>query len=215
MTELYLVRHGETDWNAAKRIQGSTDIPLNAVGIAQAERTAELLTTRRFVRVVSSPLSRAAVTADIIAARLGLAEPERIASLAERRYGQAEGMDYRTIDALFPPGTDVPGRETREALTARVMAGLRDLAAGHPGERIVAVAHGGVIRAVLNAVEPDNNRFVGVPITNGSVHSFRIADGQMRLVEFDDPIELLSIEPGADDYDDLDAFARRAEGTVA
>lgn len=54
-----------------------------------------------------------------------------------------------------------------------------------------------------------------MPITNGSVHSFRIADGQMRLVEFDDPIELLSIEPGADDYDDLDAFARRAEGTVA
>jgi uncharacterized phosphatase len=71
MTLLYLVRHGETDWNRARRIQGATDIPLNDLGRAQAAEAGDLLSRRSFDRVVASPLSRAAETGSIIAARGG------------------------------------------------------------------------------------------------------------------------------------------------
>lgn len=207
MTELYLVRHGETDWNAARRIQGSTDIPLNDIGRSQAARTADLLAGRTFDAVLSSPLSRAAETADIIAARLGLAEPLRIPAMVERRYGAAEGLDYRTIDTLYPPGTSVPGRESRGKVAARALRALLEIARDHVGQRLCVVTHGGVIRAVLNAIGPGEQQFHGVPITNGSIHSFRVSDQKLTLVEFDDPIERLSIDPEADDYDVLDSVA--------
>ncbi len=204
MTELYLVRHGETEWNAARRIQGSTDIPLNETGRRQAARTADLLARRRFDAVLSSPLSRAAETADIIAARLGVDEPQRVAAMVERRYGAAEGLDYRTIDALYPPGTSVPGRESREAVARRVMPALLEIARDRAGQRVCVVTHGGVIRSVLNAVEPDELHFHGVPITNGSIHSFTVDQNVLTLVAFDDPIDTLSVDPDADDYDVLD-----------
>ncbi|MEY2848147.1 MAG: hypothetical protein RI885_812 [Actinomycetota bacterium] len=207
MTELYLVRHGETDWNAARRIQGSTDIPLNDTGRRQAARTADLLARRDFDAVVSSPLSRASETADIIAARLGMQVVARVEAMVERRYGAAEGLDYRTIDARYPPGTSVPGREPREEVARRAMPALLELAAEHRGRRLCVVTHGGVIRAVLNTVEPGEQHFHGVPITNGSIHSFRVDDERLSLVEFDDPIEVLSIDPDADDYDVLDSVA--------
>ena len=70
MTELYLVRHGETDWNRQRRIQGLTDIPLNETGRRQARDTGMLLRRRRWDGVFSSPLSRAVETASIIAVRL-------------------------------------------------------------------------------------------------------------------------------------------------
>lgn len=207
MTELYLVRHGETEWNLARRIQGSTDIPLNDTGRRQAARTADLLARRHFDAVLSSPLSRAAETADIIADRLGLPEPRRVPAMVERRYGAAEGLDYRTIDARYPQGTPVPGRESREKVAARAVPALLALAAELPGRRLCVVTHGGVIRSVLNEVEPGETRFHGVPITNGSIHTFRVSDERLALVEFDDPIERLSVDPDADDYDVLDAVA--------
>ncbi len=76
MTDLYLVRHGETEWNRLRRIQGLTDIPLNDTGREQARRTGMLLTRRPIARVYASPLGRARETAEIIARELGLAEPE-------------------------------------------------------------------------------------------------------------------------------------------
>src|SRR4051794_10846449 len=118
MTELYLVRHGETDWNRQRRIQGLTDIPLNDTGREQARMTGLLLARRRFAgahwdAVLTSPLSRAAETGAIIATELGLAAPQSIGAVVERNYGEAEGLDFRELERRFPPGTDVPGRETR------------------------------------------------------------------------------------------------------
>lgn len=186
---LYLVRHGETDWNRQRRIQGSTDIPLNGTGRQQAHATARLLARRRWDAVFSSPLSRAFETASIIAAELGLPQPTPLDALVERSYGQAEGFTDRELDRLFPGDTPVPGREAREDVTERVLPALLGLASSRPGERVVVVSHGGVIRAVLGAIEPEGEYGA---ITNGSVHSFRYDDGSLSLVAFDDPIEFAS-----------------------
>lgn len=206
MTDLYLVRHGETDWNRARRIQGRTDIPLNATGREQARLTGMLLTRRPIARLVASPLSRARETAEIIAAELGLPGPELRDAFVERDYGDAEGLSFHEIDRLFPEGTPVPGRETREQVAARVLPALLAVASDHPGEAIVVVSHGGAIRAALLATEPDGG--FG-PITNGSVHSFHVDGGALRLVAFDDPIELAAVDPRAGDIDVQNAVEAR------
>lgn len=90
-TTLALVRHGQTDWNAQRRLQGSTDIPLNDVGRGQARDAVAVLQDYQWDAVVSSPLSRAAETANLIAAGLGLSVDRRVPELAERSFDSAEG----------------------------------------------------------------------------------------------------------------------------
>ena len=206
MTDLYLVRHGETDWNRARRIQGLTDIPLNDTGREQARLTGTLLTRRPITRVVASPLSRARETAEIIARELGLPEPELRDALVERNYGDAEGLSFHEVDVRFSRDLEVHGRDTRDEVTARVIPVLQALAAEHPGESIVVVSHGGAIRAALLAAEPDGG--FG-PITNGSVHSFHVEGADLRLVAFDDPIEIAAIDPRAGDIDLQNAVEAR------
>lgn len=198
MTELYLVRHGETDWNAARRIQGRTDIPLNDAGRRQARQAAELLARRSWHGVYTSPLDRAHETASIIAERLGLGAVVDVDALVERDYGEAEGMGFDEIEALYPEGIRAPGQETREAVAARVVPALLELAERHPGERLVIVSHGGAIRSVLQTAEPGTQH---PRITNASVHSFRVEDGALRLIAFDDPIEEESLLPESADLD--------------
>jgi len=211
MTLLYLVRHGETDWNKARKIQGSTDIPLNDLGRRQAAAAAELLSRRHFDRVVSSPLGRAVETGSIIASRLGVAAPSISAGVVERNYGEAEGLTFDQIEARFPDGVDVPGRESREALRTRVEAALLEIAAAHEGESVVVATHGAVIRTIVTHIAPEHEASIGVPIRNGSIHSFEVRGGALALVAFDDPIELESEAAGRYAFDYQNALEGRAD----
>jgi uncharacterized phosphatase len=206
MTDLYLVRHGETEWNRLRRIQGLTDIPLNDTGREQARRTGMLLTRRPIARVYASPLVRARETAELIAAELGVAAPVLREEFVERNYGAAEGMTFREIDQRYPPGMEVPGRETRDQVAARALPGLQAIAAAHPGESIAVVSHGGVIRAALMAAEPD---WGFTAITNGSVHTFHVEGEDLRLVAFDDPIEIASADARHGDLETQNAVEAR------
>ncbi|MFD4182295.1 histidine phosphatase family protein [Rhodococcus sp. NPDC058514] len=151
MTYLALIRHGETEWNAHRRLQGSSDIPLNDTGRVQARGAADALTGRTWDLLVSSPLSRASETADIIGARLGLARSAAHSELAERHLGEAEGVtDYEAYDR-WPHGR-YPGLEPKPEVAARGLRAIDDLARRHPGSAIIAVTHGGVIRAILDTV---------------------------------------------------------------
>lgn len=194
MTLIYLVRHGQTDWNLQHRIQGSTDIPLNDDGRRQAERAGKLLSRRSWDRLYSSPLSRAFETASIIGSTIGWHTPDTLDALVERNYGAAEGMTNTEIDERYPGDTEVPGREPRAAVAGRVMPALLSLAQKHPGEHILVVTHGAVIRTVLLSVDAPSHTHS--PITNGSIHSFRHTSGALELIEFDDPIELASVVSG-------------------
>ena len=211
MTELYLVRHGETDWNRQRRIQGLTDIPLNDTGRAQARATGMLLARRNWDAVYASPLSRARETAEIIAEELELPEPGLLDAMVERNYGEAEGLDWMQVESRFPDGSAVPGRESREQVGARVVPALIRLAEERPGESLVIVSHGGAIRAVLSEVEPSASHGM---ITNGSVHSFRLEDGALRLIAFDDPIEIESIGEDCGDLDEQNRVEAMEEGAA-
>ncbi|MGW0041708.1 histidine phosphatase family protein [Rhodococcus sp. NPDC003348] len=151
MTYLALVRHGETDWNAQRRLQGSSDVPLNDTGRFQAERAATRLADGPWDVLVSSPLSRASETADIIGTRLGLTRSATHPGLAERHFGGAEGVtDYEAWDR-WPDGM-YPGLEPREEVRRRGLAVLGELAERHSGSSVVAVSHGGLIRSVIGAL---------------------------------------------------------------
>jgi uncharacterized phosphatase len=206
MTSLYLVRHGETDWNAQRRIQGSTDIPLNATGRMQAETTGALLARRSWDGIYASPLSRAVETASIIAAAVGLGKPATIAAIVERNYGEAEGLNWEEIERLFPGDEPVPGRETHAEVAARVVPALVSLAVSRPGDSLIVVTHGGVIRSLVGVVAPDETHG---SITNGSIHSFELVDGSLELVEFNDPIDAESLECGTEDLDEQNAMESR------
>lgn len=151
MTYLALVRHGETDWNLHGRLQGSSDIPLNDTGRGQAREAAHELAGRTWDLLVSSPLSRAAETADIIGEHLGIERSATYQELAERHYGAAEG--YTDYEAYFEwPHGMYPGLEARADVADRGLSTLLRLHKDHPTSDIVVVSHGGVIRAILDVV---------------------------------------------------------------
>jgi uncharacterized phosphatase len=148
-TTFALVRHGQTDWNAQRRLQGSTDIPLNGVGRGQARDAVAVLSGDEWDAVVSSPLSRAAETAALIAAGLGLSVDRHIPELTERRFGPAEGLRAGPeLEALRIPG-GFRGAESEEEAASRGLAALEALAEEFRGGRVLVVAHGTLLRLSL------------------------------------------------------------------
>ena len=156
---IYFVRHGQTDWNAARRMQGQIDIPLNDTGRGQARRNGEMLreligTRANDLHYVASPLARASETMSILRGTLALPTQEfpRDDRLKEMMYGQWEGMMWprhaeRTPEITWwledPWLRATPGGESYAMLWARVIAWLQDV----PRDTIV-VAHGGVMRVL-------------------------------------------------------------------
>jgi broad specificity phosphatase PhoE len=205
---LYLVRHGETDWNLQRRIQGSTDVPLNENGRAQAKRAGQLLAGRSWDAVIASPLSRAVDTASIIAAEVGLPGPTTDPRLVERAYGAAEGLEISEVDRRYPGDAHVPGRESREDVAARALEALLEIGEAHPDQAVIVVSHGGLIRSVLGAVDPRTRH---PAITNGSIHSFRHDNGTVSLIRFDDPVERESLGPATESIE----VQNRIEGREA
>ncbi|MBJ8348733.1 histidine phosphatase family protein [Antrihabitans sp. YC2-6] len=151
MTYIALVRHGETDWNMHGRLQGSSDIPLNGTGRAQAREAAHRLAGREWHSIISSPLSRANETAQIIGAELGLDEPKTFPDLVERHYGEAEGLTDWEAYNEWPHGW-YPGLEPRASVAERGLRTIVELAHDNPDDAIIVVSHGGVIRAILDVV---------------------------------------------------------------
>jgi probable phosphoglycerate mutase len=150
LTTFALVRHGQTDWNAQRRLQGSTDIPLNDVGRGQAGDAVTVLSGYEWNAIVSSPLSRAAETADLIAAGLGLSVARRVPELTERSFGPAEGLQAGPeLDALRTPG-GFRGAESEEEAAIRGLGALEALAEEFSGGRVLVVAHGTLIRVSLS-----------------------------------------------------------------
>jgi uncharacterized phosphatase len=150
LTTFALVRHGQTDWNVQRRLQGSTDIPLNDVGRGQARDAVTVLSGYEWDAIVSSPLSRAAETANLIAAGLGLSVARRVPEFTERSFGPAEGLQAGPeLDALRIPG-GFRGAESEDETACRGLAALEALAEEFRGRRVLVVAHGSLIRVSLS-----------------------------------------------------------------
>ncbi len=158
---LILWRHGRTAWNAERRFQGQTDVPLDDMGHRQAAHAAELLATLSPDRIVSSDLARARETAEALGVRVGL-DVATHEGLRETFAGDWEGLTRRELEeaygdelARWSAGSDVRpgGGETRREVAARVVQVIDAvLAESAPGETIVVATHGGAARAAIGAL---------------------------------------------------------------
>ena len=195
-TTILLIRHGETAWNAVRRLQGHIDIPLNEEGERQAAALARALADENIDVIVASDLQRAMQTAQAVAGHYDGAQVRTDAQLRERCYGVFEGMLYaeieqqyqtdyvlwqaRDIDAVMPPGVRVA--ESFRQFYARSVAAISDWAERHPGQTLAIVAHGGVLECAYRAavgMSLDSPR--DFQVKNASINRFTWADGKLAL----------------------------------
>ncbi|WP_042147777.1 histidine phosphatase family protein [Paucisalibacillus sp. EB02] len=167
MTTIYLVRHGETDWNAERRMQGQTDIPLNAKGVRQAEACGSALNPKDYDIVISSQLLRAKKTAEIINSFLELPFVV-MKDFAERSFGDAEGLTYDERNQLYPD-RNYPNQEVLEDFSERIMTGLEQVHQNYLGKRILLVAHGAVIFRILSIITEGKLDLEDMKIENTSI----------------------------------------------
>jgi 2,3-bisphosphoglycerate-dependent phosphoglycerate mutase len=155
MTEFTFIRHGETDWNRQARFQGQIDVPLNAAGLAQAERLAARLSGHAPAALYASDLQRARQTAEALG-RVWNLPVQPLQAFREQSFGILEGIEVAAVPEQYPelwtewvthaadfalPG----GGESLRQFHDRVLEAVRALAAAHAGERLAVVTHGGVL----------------------------------------------------------------------
>jgi len=160
-TRIIALRHGETAWNVDTRIQGQLDIPLNDTGEWQARQLGRVLASEPIAAVYASDLRRAHRTAEHVADAVGGLRVQADTGLRERGFGTFEGLTFQDIETTLPEQahqwrTRVPdfapeGGESLIQFRERVLDTLASLAARHPGEQIVLVAHGGVMDVLYRA----------------------------------------------------------------
>jgi broad specificity phosphatase PhoE len=193
VAEILLARHGETDWNRESRFQGHADPPLNELGREQAAELAAALAVEEIAAVYSSPLQRALETAHAVA------EPHRLSALPvdglrEVDVGSWQALTRDEVEQRFPEhfrrwldyGRGWDDGESYEEMGERALAALEALAARHEGERIVAVTHGGPIRAALARAEGISHseaRRRGPVLGNCFVARFAVRDGDFRRLD--------------------------------
>jgi probable phosphoglycerate mutase len=161
-TRILAIRHGETAWNVDTRLQGHLDIPLNDVGLRQAQHLAQALAQRDLIDAIyASDLSRAHTTAQTIAKAVGLSVNTHV-GLRERHFGAFQGRTFAEVEVELPehawhwrkrtPDWVPPeGGESLHTLHERIVNTVNVVAARHPGQQIVMVAHGGVLDILYRA----------------------------------------------------------------
>ena len=184
MTQLLLVRHGQSEWNAAGRIQGQADVPLDETGLAQAQRIAERLAGQPVAAIYASPLRRARITAEAIGARHGLLV-ECDARLMEYQFGVVSGLTWPEVVERQPEfarrwaddawAVPVEGSEGRAVFAARVTAAMDAIVTRHPDQQVVVVAHGGTFNVYLAVM-------LGLNVQRR--HPFRFGNASLSLVEW-------------------------------
>lgn len=169
MTDICLVRHGQTDWNFQGFIQGREDIPLNDVGRLQAQQSAALLQEEKWDVIVSSPLIRAYETAKIIADATGIKTVHIDERFVERNFGDISGKPASILrDIMEMKVESVNGMETNEEIMERCFSALNDVAKLYEGKRVIIVAHSHAIKAMLHTICPDEITF-RTPLQNACV----------------------------------------------
>ena len=158
MSKLLLVRHGNTKLNSAERFWGQTDVELSADGIRQAERLRDRLAEQKIDAIYTSNLSRAVVTAEIIASKHQL-DIITCPELVEINFGHAEGLTFEEISQLYPELAKsmadrsirprFPGGESLDELNDRVIKFLPRLEKHAPEETVLIVAHAGILRLLI------------------------------------------------------------------
>lgn len=184
MTKVYVVRHGETDWNRQGRLQGTTDIRLNEQGIAQATACQTYFLENKATAIFTSPLQRAYDTAKIINEPFHL-PLQRMTQFRERGFGKAEGMTYEERSKMFP-NKKYPDQEPLPQFVNRLKSGLAVLEERYPKDTIVLVAHGAVIHHLFQIVENNDLFPANARLSNGGVSTIYTKDGKWWLGKYNE-----------------------------
>jgi len=179
-----LLRHGQTDWNIDFRLQGIADIPLNPTGIAQAELAGKIIDGNDWDLLLTSPLSRARDTAEIVAKASGFDIIHVEPMLLERSFGEAEGLLYEEWKARYEDTNAVPGAETLDELRARALELLDKLAVNYAGQRVLTVSHGALIRKLLRIVSNNELPRDGERLGNASLSILEHRDGVWHVANY-------------------------------
>ena len=204
-TRVFLLRHGQTAWNAERRLQGQLDVPLDAVGQRQVAQMAAALADEDLSAIYSSDLQRAFDTALALARVTGLPVMQDKA-LRERSFGRLEGLTYAEVEALWPddalrwrrrePDFGPGGGETLRGFYDRSAAAVARLALPHPGQTIAVVAHGGVLDCLYRAA---TGLDLGAPRTwqlgNATLNRLLFTGEHFVVVGWDDRAHLDAPEP--------------------
>jgi broad specificity phosphatase PhoE len=177
-TRIVLVRHGETDWNRIRRVQGHTDVPLNDEGRRQARELAAELDGEVVDAVYSSDLSRARETAEILSTARSVPVVS-LPELREKHFGTWEGLTDTEVLEQFPdaPAGGWGDGESSEQLADRIVQVIERIVEAHPGELVLVVTHGGPMRAILRHYDAEPSA-----IANCGVVRLEARDGVVRRV---------------------------------
>ncbi|MDB5752973.1 MAG: histidine phosphatase family protein [Ramlibacter sp.] len=205
MTELVLIRHGETEMNRELRFQGHVDCALNAIGLEQARRLAVRMAGEPADAVYASDLLRAQQTVQPIAAMLAL-QPVTEAGLREQSFGRVDGMRVEDIKEQHPECWEgwlrfeqdycMPEGESTRQFHARVMAAVQRLVAAHPRQKLVVVTHGGVLDMIYRtalSLGLDGPRQSEIP--NAGLNRIRVRDTGIEILDWADTRHLADLPP--------------------
>ena len=205
MTELVLIRHGETDMNRELRFQGHVNAPLNAIGLEQARRLAKRMTGEKADAVYVSDLLRARQTAEPIAGELSL-QPVPESGLREQSFGRVDGMRVDDIQRDHPEAWAgwlrfeedfaMPDGESTRAFHARVMESVQRVVAAHSDQRVVVVTHGGVLDMIYRTARSlglNGPRQSDIP--NAGFNRIRVRDGGIDILDWADTRHLADLPP--------------------
>ena len=183
-THLGLLRHGQTDWNINFLLQGVTDIPMNQTGIEQVKLAAQAIRAEDWDVVLTSPLSRARQTAEIIAGQHGYTEIIEQELLIERSFGEAEGLSHEQWRAKYSNLDVIPGGESRTQLAERSRLLLETIAQELAGKRVLAISHGALIRALIAIASNNELPRDGERLGNASLNVVKHIDNSWQVVNY-------------------------------
>jgi probable phosphoglycerate mutase len=204
MTEILLIRHGETDWNVEKRLQGHFDTALNSEGERQAYLLGQALLEEPLDMIVASDLQRALQTALAIAEPRGM-RVEIVPALRERSYGAFEGLRHAEVCASYPDAyaawraRDIDARypsgryeaETLREFAERAVSAVTGLAIAHRNKKIAVVTHGGVLDCVFRAARGmDLATPRNFDILNASINRIEWTGAELRVVRWSEAAHL-------------------------
>lgn len=185
-TTIFLIRHGQTDWNLAGRLQGHADIPLNAKGIEQAQQVAQFLKKKHVLldALYSSDLLRAQQTAQEIAKLFAL-DIILVPDLREGNFGKLQGLTKQEALDLFGPydHENLPAAaqaEPRDQVVARVLNFLKYIAQNHMGQQVAVITHGAALGSLLKSLGYDLDEWPA--LTNESIVTLKWQAHENRFV---------------------------------
>jgi len=206
MTQIILVRHGQTPWNKDKIFRGSVDIPLNDQGREEARLAGEWLKGETIHAAYTSPLSRSRDTAAAIAGHHGLKVLD-LPGLSDLCYGDWQGMPLSEVKVKYadlyrqweaaPQAVRFPKGETLDEVKARALAAVLEVVKRHPGQTVLLSAHRAVNKVLIAAfIGLDNSHFWRLGQDTTAVNRFHYVDGTWHIMLVNDTCHLRGLARG-------------------